>query len=269
MLEWLRRTFWQSNERRRFLKTIDALNVEDGGGEPVVSQELLGSLKLRSGTLVLGDPQYLSSVEVSAIAVDEIAISATLWRYPSGLETVAALTIGLGNSANVDSHRKIGKLGIDSAKLVVADKEDIEEHWTDVGKDRIGVISTARDDVLLRMLKKRYKLDAVQVSPIRAEFAAPVSESLEKDIEEYLKSIPAYADYPFQYFHVQTNNSFDRVNYADEAWSFIPVGNEPAPFMFACDTGRGDGLYNVKCGFSGDVPRVLSIRFIEESDERN
>src|SRR6266403_1134291 len=78
MLEWLRRIFWQSNERRRFFETIGALNVEDGGGEPVVSQELLGSLKLRSATLVLGDPQYLPSVEVSAIAADEIAISATL-----------------------------------------------------------------------------------------------------------------------------------------------------------------------------------------------
>lgn len=265
MFDWLRRIFGRSHDaqRQRFFGMIDDLNAEVGGGKPTVEQGFLGTLKLRSGTLVLGDPQNVCELEVPGIVAPEITISAKSWRYPSGAETVTALTLGLGDDTVMDSHRKIGEVGIDSAKLIVADRADIEEHWTDVGKDRIGVISTARDDALLRDLRKRFKLQTVQVNPIRAEVVGPVSESLEKAIEGYLKSIPMYADYPFMYFHVQTNNTFDRANHLTKSWNFIPVGNEPTPLMFVCQTGRGDGTYDVHCGFSGDAPRVLSIVFIE------
>jgi hypothetical protein len=243
---------------------MDSLNSEVGGGQPTATQSFLGTLKLRSGTLALGDPQYLPSLEVPDLAADEVTISAKMWNYPSGAATVTALTLGLGDDSAVDSQRKIGEVGIDSAKLVVADKADIEEHWTDVGKDRIGVISTARDDTVLRALQNRFKLKTVRVNPVRAEVVGPVAESLQREIEDYLKSIPKYADYPFMYFRVQTNNSFDRVNYLKKAWDFIPVGNESAPLMFVCGTGRGDGTYDVHCGFSGNTPRVLSIAFIED-----
>src|SRR5207244_1846209 len=109
-----------------------------------------------SGTLALGDPQYMPGLEVPNVAVDEVEISASLWRYPSGAETVAALRLGLGEQTGGGSTRKIGEVGIDSAKLIVADKGDVEEHWTETGKDRIGVISTAPDDTVLRMLAKRF-----------------------------------------------------------------------------------------------------------------
>jgi hypothetical protein len=41
--------------------------------------------------------------------------------------------------------------------LVVADKADIDEHWTETGKDLIGVISTASDDTVVRLLAKRFQ----------------------------------------------------------------------------------------------------------------
>jgi len=239
------------------------LNAESGGGKPVATRRSLGRLKLRSGTLALGDPQYLPGLEIPNIAADEVEISASLWRYPSGAETITALRLALGEPTDGGTRRKIGEVGIDSAKLVVADKADIEEHWTETGKDRIGVISTAPDDTVLRLLTTRFKLKTVRVNPVRAEVIGSVSEQLAVEIEGFLKADPKYADYPFMYFWVQTNNSFDRANYMKAAWEFMPVGSRPEPLMFVCATGRGDGCYDVQGQFDGDVPGELTITFIE------
>jgi hypothetical protein len=265
MFDWLRRVFGRSggDERHRFFETIDALNAEAGGGEPTVTKRSLGRLKVRSGTLVLGDPQYVPGLEVPNVAANEVEISASLWRYPSGTETITALSLSLGGPLGGGAQRKIGEVGIDSAKLVVADKADIEEHWTETGKDRVGVISTAPDDTVLRLLTKRFKLKTVRVNPVRAEVVGSVSEQLAAEIERFLKADPKYADYPFMYFCLETNNSFDRANHMDSAWQFMPVGNAPAPLMFVCGTGRGDGCYEVQGRFDGDVPRMLVITFID------
>lgn len=266
MFNWLRRVFRPSDydPRQEFFNTLDALNAEAAGGEPVVTTEFLGNLKLRSGTLSLGDPQCVPGLEVANIVADELAISTSLRRYPSGAATVQALTLSLGEPSSSDSCRKIGTVGIDSAKLVVADKADIDEYWTQTGKDRIGVIPTVPDDTLLRMLTKRFRLKTVRVNYLWAEVVGPVSEALAREIEDYLKSIPRYADYPFMYFQVQTNNSFDRANHMNGAWGFLPIGDADMPLMFVCGTGRGDGSYDVNCAFSGDIPRVLSVTFIDD-----
>jgi hypothetical protein len=265
MFDWLRRIFGQlhSDERQRVFETLDALNADAGGGEPVASRRSLGRLKLRSRILVLGDPQYVPSLEVPNLAADEVEISASLWRYPSGAETITALKLSLGEKTGEGTRRKVGEVGIDSAKLVVADKADIEEHWTETGKDRIGVISTAGDDTVLRMLTKRFNLKTVRVNPVRAEVVDPVSEQLGAEIEAFLKADPKYADYPFMHFSVQTNNSFQRANFMSGAWEFMPVGNRPEPLMFVSGTGRGDGCYDVLGQFNGDVPRALTVTFIE------
>lgn len=265
MFDWLRRVFGGSDgdEHQRFFETVDALNAEAGGGEPVATTKYLGRLKLRSRTLALGDPQYVPGLEVPNAAA-EVEISASLWRYLSGAETVTALRLRLGEATGGGPSRKVGEVGIDSAKLIVADKADIEEHWTETGKDRIGVISTAPDDTVLRLLTKRFKLKTVRVNPVRAEVVGPVSEQLAAEIEAFLKADPKYADYPFIYFRMQTNNSFDRANHMNSAWEFMPVGNSPEPLMFVCETGRGDGCYDVRGQFEGDIPRVLTVSFIED-----
>ena len=253
--------------RQRFFGMIDKLNAEAGGGEPKTIEQHLGSLTIRSGILSFGDPQDLSSVEIPNIDSDEVSISAKLWQYPSDGATVIGLTINIGNGSHCDPPRKVGELGIDSAAIIVADKADIDEYWTETGKDRIGVISTAPDDTLLRKLKKRFKFKTVQINPVRAEVVGPVSATLEQEIENYLKSIPEYAQFPFMHFHVQTNNSFDRANYTDKPWDFMPVGNEDRPLMFVCGTGRGDGRYDVNCRYSGNAPRIVSINFVDDDGD--
>jgi hypothetical protein len=55
------------------------------------------------------------------------------------------------------------------------------------------------------------------------------------------------------------------VNYMTKEWGFMPVGNTPEPLMFACETGGGDGVYDVQCRFAGEVPRVVSIVFIDDT----
>jgi hypothetical protein len=37
--------------------------------------------------------------------------------------------------------------------------------------------------------------------------------------------------------------------------------------MFICETGRGDGCYNVQCGYAGGVPRLVSIQFIDDAGD--
>lgn len=266
MFDWLRRVFGRSDgdERQQSSETIDALNAEAGGRMPVTSRRLLGRIKVRSGTLVLCDPQYVPGLEVSNITAGEVEITASFLRYPSGAEMPTELTLNLGGPIDVATPRKVGEVGIDSAKLIVADKADVEEHWTDIGKDRIGVISTLPDDSLLRLLTKRFKLKTRRLSGISAQVVGPVSDQLEAEIKNFLESDPRYAEFPFRYFRVRTNNSFDRANNMDSAWQFMPVGNNPDPLMFVCRAGYGDGCYDVQGQFVGEVPRVLNVNFVED-----
>jgi hypothetical protein len=267
MFKWIRRLLRDSvlEQRRSFVQELDAIHAEHHGGQPVIARHFLGTLKLRSGTLILGDPQNPPSVEVPNVPATEVGVSARLWRYPSGSQRVAALMLALGDQGKVGLSRTIGEVPIDSAKLLVLDKRDFEEHWTEVGPERIVVISTAPDDAVLRLLVAKFRLRTTRVNRIQAEVVDPIPVALEKEIEDYLKSIPKYASFPYIHFRVQTNNSFERANHFDEAWGFIPVGNSHEALMFVCETGHGDGLYDVKCSYSGEVPSALTIEFIEDS----
>jgi hypothetical protein len=243
---------------------VDGLNAEAGGGAPLLTTQTLGRLPLRSGTLVLGDVGCVLDLEVPNVIASAASVSVSLRQYPSGAEQIAVLRLTLGEPTGGVARRKVGEVGIDAAKLVVADKADVEEHWTETGPDRVGVVLTAPNDTVLRMLTRRFGLKTVRVNPVRAEVVGPVSEQLAAEIEAFLRADPRYADFPFMYFHVQTNNSFDRANYLDQAWAFLPVGNEPEPLMFVCGTGRGDGRYEVWGEFEGETPRILTVTFIDD-----
>jgi hypothetical protein len=177
---------------------------------------------------------------------------------------VVKLTLATSNLMTIDSRRELGGLGFESAKMIVADRGDIDRHWTFVGKDRIGIITAATDGEAYKVLKKRFKFRTRPLSRGRFELIDPVSEALEAEIEAYLKSIPEFADYPGIYFFVQTNDSFERANSLDAPWGMIPVGNEDEPQMLVCDTGHGDGSYDVMGGFSGDKLTEVSITFIDD-----
>lgn len=250
------------NRIRKFFGMIDGRNDEVHDGSPEVIEYEMGQLSVPSNTLAIGDPQYLPALNVSGLATGVATLSATLWQYPSRATTLIALHITSDPATGSDHEQQVGEIGIDSAKVVVADKEALAEYWTETGKDRIGVVSTARDQKLLKILSKRFKLRFEPVAAIRAEAAEPISEELEKEILSYLETIPRYADFTFMYFHVRTNNSFDRVNFMHQAWGFMPIGNADQPEMFACTTGRGDGVYPVTARYAGDKVVAVTIPFI-------
>lgn len=269
MLNWLKKTFGRSQEAQlkckidEFMKMADRLNATGADGEPETVSKRLGTLSIPSKTLVFGDPQYFPSLEIPNLPSGEISISADLWQFPSGEEMPIHLTIELGSDLAPNTTRKIGHVAIDSAKLVIADKTEAKNNWTDTGKDRIGLISTVRNDVLLRDLTRRFNLKTIQPDRLNAQIVGPVSETLQQQIITYLEGIPEYARFPFMHFLVRTNNSFDRVNFNSKPWDFIPVGNSETPLMFVCKTGRGDGRYNVNCTFSDQTPLSISISFME------
>ena len=268
MFGWIRRLLPVSKEekRRRFLEENDAFNAQLYGGPPTVTRQFLGNLKLRSGTLILGDPRNLPEVEVPDVPSADVGISARLRRYPSGMERIMSLTMTLNDDTTAGSRRQIGEVDIGSTKLVAIDKADFEEHWTNEGNDRIGVISTALDDAVLPLLANHFKLKTVRVNADRAEVVGPISVELEHEIMVFLKINAKYRDSPADYFRVATNSSLDRACHLERAWGFIPVGDEGGPKMFVCATGRGDGFYDVHCTYSGEMPSILSIEFIEEHE---
>lgn len=255
-------------EREQFVQSIDELNARTLGGAPAVVNRRLGELPLRSGAIIIGDPQYVPGLEVADIAASQVAFSANLRRYPNGSEAVMSLALHFGDESEFlgGERRKIGEIAIDSAKLVIADKLDFEESWTDVGPDRIGVISTAPDDTVLRLLTKRFKLKTVRRHRVRTEIVEPVSAELEREITTFLEADPKYGRWPFLYFRVQTNNSFERANFCTAAYQLLPIGRNASPLMLVCETGHGDGSYDVEGVFDGAILKSIFIRFIKDDD---
>lgn len=263
MFDWLSRVFPRLRAGRH-VRTIEAFDARDARpNESSLVERFVGNLKLSSGTLVLGDPQYVTEVEVPNIVGNQVGVFASVQRDPSGSDAFAALRLGIAESSEAIVRRKLGEVVIDSAKLIVADKADIKRCWTDTGADRIGVIPLAPNDKVLRLLIKRFKLKTIRKNFARAEVIGPVSAHLANEIEAFLRTFPEYSDYPFMHFYVETNNSFDRVNDMARPWAFLPIGNSPEPLMFACETGHGDGRYDVNGEFSGDTLVAITIAFIE------
>jgi hypothetical protein len=89
--------FKHQREGPDLLETVDALNAASGGGEPTTVDKVLGKLAVPSGTLILGDPQYLPQFEVPGIVDEEVEISAQLWQYPSGAAMVTAVLLKFGD----------------------------------------------------------------------------------------------------------------------------------------------------------------------------
>ena len=250
--------------RDRFFALQDALNAAGAGGEPAVTERHLGDLPLRSGTLCLGDPQQPRAVTIPGVDAAAAAISARLRRYPSGREAVDALRIEFPadtpDAAPAGPPRVVGELAIDSARLVVADAADLEEHWLDTGSDRIGLVSTHPPE-LAPALQARFGWETVRRDPFDLEVVGPISPDLERDVRDYLKSVPEFAQFHYLNFKVHTNDSFDRLNGGGSGPRFLPVGGADGPVLFTCGTGRGDGRYEVRCTFAGETPRVVTVDF--------
>lgn len=263
MFRWLGRFFRGSGEG--VFETLDRVNAASHGGHPQFGVAELGTLSVPSRSITLQDPQGMPhGLEIAGAASNTATFSGELLRYPDGLVRLATLKISFSKCSDELPEKVVSEIGIDSAKVVVADTEAALTHWAPTGIDRIGEISTARDQRVHQLLKQKFKLKTRQVDSLTAEIVGPVSEQLEFQIVDYLKSIPEFSSYPFLYFSVRTNDSFERVNFMRGEWQFPPVGNDPEPLMFACGTGRGDGVYRVYAQHHNGLVVAVRIPFIED-----
>ena len=272
MFDWLRSVFRlpPNPETGEFIEQIKALNTQAGGGPPTPERATLGRLELPSQSLALADPQNAEGpFVISGLPAGGVEIVATLFRYPSGTCQIGDIEFRSLCECSHGDVRRLCEIGIDSAKIVAADKQQLASHWTKTGRDRIGLILTARDHQLRRLLCRKFRLQTTQRNALRAEIVGRVSESLEREITEYLQSIPRYADYPFMYFYVHTNDSFERANFMEKEWGFLPIGNDDQPLMFICGTGFGDGCYPVDCKYSGDMVCAVTVSFISDDQFRD
>lgn len=265
MLNWIFNRF--SKPKENIFQLVDRLNARARGGAPKAEFGHLGTLFVPSLSLTLDDPMYLpQGLTIDNLASAKASFDAEIWRYPSGAITIKSLHIRFSEATEFQEHKEVGALSIDSATVVAADTEAIRDNWTETGLDRIGVISTVRNQELHRDLKKRFKLQTKQVFVTRAETVQPVSPELEAEITRYLESNPEYAESAYMYFHVQTNNSCDRAVMKEEVWANMPIGNQPEPLMFACSTGRGDGHYPTRASLIDSQVHSLDIPFITDQE---
>lgn len=215
-------------------------------GKPRYRWRDLGEVRVSSRCIVLADPQYIDEpLRVPDVPNGRYPVKGDLLCYPEGGCRVANVSIKFA-ADRPDTSESLGQVAVDSARIIIADAEDCKRHWTETGSDRIGVILIAKNDNVLRLLQQRFGFQVVRVSGIRAEIVGPVSESLERDILAYLTSFPEYAQFPYMHFYVQTNNTFERMNFLDEKWATVPIGNSEEPKLFTCETGWGDGCYEVR-----------------------
>lgn len=109
---------------------------------PVIVERHLDDLPVPSGAIVFADPKYAPEVVLRRIPRGTISISATLQEYASGEAKVLGLAIRTGNRPLKGLRRKIGEIAIDSGRLVIADRAGYEAHWTDMAKERLGVLAS-------------------------------------------------------------------------------------------------------------------------------
>ena len=254
-----------SDALARFFALADRLNARTGG-RPVERERAVGTLPVPSGRLALGDPQSPTEVVVPGAAGDA-AVSVRTLRYPDGGLIVAAATVAFPE-ADAGPHDRGARrtesltVGIDSAKLVIADADAIEDHWGD-GPERIGLISSSLDPDIVAELKAKFGLKTRPPELFHTRVVGPVPEELRKAVLDYLGTMPDRVPLPFLQFTVETRGSFDRANRFDRPWGLLPVGNVPRPRMAVCETGRGDGRYPVRIERRGAAVRRVTVAFLE------
>lgn len=241
----------------------DVSELHPHADEPTLVQRMIGTLAVPSRRLLAFDPQYAGEpIRLGPTAAIECRIEATCLIYGDGHLNIASIKAAFVET--VEETSIVDTLAVDSAKAIFVDEEAFERCWTETGPDRIGVINTLRDPTLPKRLKKRYGLKSHQVDPITAHVIGPISQELEAEIAAFLKSCPEYEPFPYFFFYVQTNNSFERANELRESFAFLPVGNAPSPKMLIFATGYGDGSYPIMVRRTDLGIASVEIEFIDQ-----
>ncbi|WP_425398098.1 hypothetical protein [Aeoliella sp.] len=147
----------------------------------------------------------------------------------------------------------VREVGVDMAKITISDAQDLRDYIEHEGKKRVGYIycdpSNPENggDILQPLLKDKYGLAVAKESRASryARIEKPISKELERSILEDVESIPRFSRNSFMYFHVETANTFDRVNRYSEPYGMMPIDSAGSAAMAVVQSGYGDGSYPV------------------------
>jgi hypothetical protein len=235
------------------------------GNKPSVRRLPIGEIAVSSGCLLLADPQYIEiPLAIDQVPVGKWPVFADVVGDPNDSGRVAKVHFSFG-AIGSGPLQEIGQVAIDSARMVAIDRQDCQTYWAKTGPDRIGVATTLQDRRVVALLKKHFNLDCVQINAIRAEVIQPVSPEMEVEIEKLLRSIPEYAQFPYMYFYVQTNNTFDKVNRMSDPWGTIELDMPSRASLLTFKTGYGDGTYQAFGQFNNGIATGLEMTFIEDT----
>lgn len=237
---------------------------------PICRQSEIGTVRVESGCLLLGDPTYISDMtRIDGIPSGEHSVHALSVRYPAGFSRLAKIGIRF-QPGITDSQRKIGGFDVESGMAVVADCDVIQQHWAEVGPARIGISCGKDSRRVAKLIEKQFGVKWVPRSITSMKSVQPISEQLEEQITAYLQTFPEFEKYTFIYFSIHTENSYDRVaaSLQNGAWNEVELDPISHAALLVMSTGYGDGQYDLFGIFQGNKLLGIECEFFGvEMDE--
>jgi hypothetical protein len=236
---------------------------------PTFSQTVMGELEVASGAILIGDPMHFyDPIRVEDVPPGRFPVWAMIVRYPEGGERIARVGIRFRPGAP-DARRPLGTIGVDSATVIVVDADVHARHWKEVGPERVGQIPLPGEDKVARLIGERFGLEWRKRDVFTTVFQEPISEELEKQILDYLRTFPEYAEYPFMYFRVETMNTFERIQEAmrNRSWSEVVLDEPSGQSLLAFASGFGDGSYPMEGQYRSGELAAVEAEFIRPAQD--
>jgi hypothetical protein len=237
-----------------------------------VSEVEIGEIGVHLGTILIADPMYISiPCRVGGLPVGHFPVVAQVIEYPEGGKRIAQVAIRF-RAGIVTGRKTLGKVGVDSAMVIALDEQAYQEHWREVGPERIGMTHSPTDNRnVAALIQKKFGLRWRPIDGFRSMFLDPISEELEQQITEYLETFPNYAGFTVLYFRVETNNTFDRLMEAmsDASWCQLALSDDDeSEYLIAFSSGFGDGSYDLVGVYHEDELLAVEITFIGPEQDR-
>ena len=275
MFPWIRSFIGgtASRSHRSFYKSISDLNAAANGGAIEKRNHVVGTLGLPSGVTLLMDPCFDSVVEASGFVERRAAVSVEEWRYPNGHAVLGMLELVFDPSAVIDEIRTLGSVGINSARIAVADRDDWKLHRQEIGPLR-EVRMHAGFDLNGKVRTAIAKRFGIAWSTTDHPMIYVASRPVEQSEYEAMRRVGGKAAgneplmggfYPCLGLTHVTGSTFDRMN-DSEGIGFVPIGEPSGPVAFVGPSGMGDGTYDVVGRFAENRMIGVEIRFLGDSD---
>lgn len=196
-------------------------------------------LSIPSGTLAIQDPAMGPDIDIQIGCPSSASIT-----YLLDERDVVALELRLHPTQNCEHFKRIGVVGVDSAKIVFGDKVDIENC-----PDSVLFLSTlAEKRKVFNKIVKRFQLKTRRVIDETAEVVTDDCEKLSHQISHYISS-ELHLN-PSEYVFLHCENGFSE-RCCEAGWDggFFDIGDSRA---FLLNTGS-DGSFALVGGYKDDT----------------